>query len=417
MAGQSEAHARRRRLALSSSLFKSVGGSYAAAQRFEPVHRHIAEFLAGGYIAQRISEGLPAARVVALVTAGDGGVVTAHRGLSGWLAAHSKAARLELIERDAIGVGLYGDISSFSRKETRALLRALLRTGPRLQDLHWLNARAFAPIATQALEEEIRDALPINPQKEDDQHSTAFLLMLLSDSAPMTTLAKPMLEILRGAAWRYRVRYWALDAFLRHCSDEDTRLGELERLLSDIYGGHMQDPDNRIAGAALEQLYPGVIGPAQVWRYLTRTQPSNYLGRHWLFWTRLAKEEQSSDADVGVLLDTLPTHLTDLRTALDSFRLATVAGQLLARGLDALGTNLTPARLYDWLSAPVECQPYASTQEAEEQHVRIAAWLKSNPSAYKRAFREGLRRGKGRRSAESRRPRHPAAAVRSEAAR
>ncbi len=392
-AGESEVLTRRRRLAVSGRLFRGVGGSYPATQHFEPVHRHIAEFLAGHYVAQQIKDGLPAARVLALITAFDGGVVTAHRGLSGWLAAHSNPAREGLIDSDPIGVGLYGDISSFSTKQERALLRALLRVGPRLQDLHWRNVGAFVPIATKALEEEIRDELTINPQKEDDQHSTAFLLMLLSNAAPMTTLAEPILTILRGSAWWSRVRYWALDAFLRHCLDEDTKLAKLERLLSDVYSGHLQDPDNRIAGAALEQLYPSVVGPAEVWRYLTRTQPSNYLGSHWLFWTRLAEEERSSDADVAVLLDALPTHLTGLRTVLDSSRLAAVAAQLLARGLDALGAKLTPSRLYDWLSAPVECQPYSSTQETKEQHGRIAAWLENNAGAYKRVFREGLRRG------------------------
>ena len=394
-AGESEAFARRRRLVLASRLFRVIGGSYPAGQRFEPVHRHIAEYLAGRCLAQQIKDGPPAARVLALISALDGGVVTAHRGLSGWLAAHSKAARASLIDRDPIGVGLYGDISTFSTEEKRALLRALLRAGPKLQDLHWRNVGAFAPIATKALEDEIHDELTIDPQKEDDQHSTAFLLMLLSNAAPMTTLADPILTILRGSAWWSRVRYWALDAFLRHCLDEDTRLAKLERLLSDVYSGHVQDPDNRIAGAALEQLYPSVVGPAEVWRYLTRTQPSNYFGSHWLFWTRLAEEERSSDDDVPVLLDTLPQHMADLRVVLDSSRLATVAAQLLARGLDAVGANLTPTRLYDWLSAPVECEPYASTQETKEQHGRIAAWLEDDPDAYKRAFREGLRRGGG----------------------
>ena len=132
LAGESEALSRRRRLALSCRLFTSVGADYPDGQRFEPVHRHIAEFLAGHYLARQIGAGLPAARVLALITARDGGVVTAHRGLSGWLAAHSAPARQELIDRDPIGVGLYGDIRSFSTKESRALLRALLREGPNL---------------------------------------------------------------------------------------------------------------------------------------------------------------------------------------------------------------------------------------------------------------------------------------------
>lgn len=395
-AAESEVLTRRRHLALSSRLFQIVGGSYPGRQRLEPVHRHIAEFLAGHYLAQRIEDGLPPARVLALITAPDRGVVTAHRGLSGWLAAHSRTARQGLIESDPIGVGLYGDIGSFSTEEKRQLLRALLGQGAKLKDLHWRNVRAFVPIATNALAEEIHGELPIRPGREDDQHSTEFLLMLLSYAAPAPTLAERILSILRGSDWWPRVRRWALDAFLRHCPDTAARLLHLERLLSDVHNGRLQDPENRIAGAALEQLYPSVVGPSDVWRYLTRTRPSNHFGTYDLFWRRLADEERSSDAEVPVLLDTLVQHAADLRTGLDGIRLATVsrvAAQLLVRGLDAIGASLTPARLYDWLSAPADCRDTASTHVAEKQRARIAEWLEGHPDAYKLAFREGLRRG------------------------
>lgn len=393
--GEAAALARVRRLTLASRLFAIAAGSHPAGQRFEPVHRHIAEFLAGRYLAQQVEADLPPARVIALVTAGDGGVVTAHRGLSGWLAAHSTRVRHELIERDPIGIGLYGDTSSFTTEEKRKLLLAMQQEGPRLQDLHWSSARALAPLCSEALEGEIRDKLRPKPRNDDDHYPMAFLLMLLSDAVPMPTLAGPILEILYEPAWPPSVSYWALEAFLRHCHDPDFRTGKLEQLLSDVYDGRLDDPNNRVAGAALEQLYPSVVGPGDVWRYLARTRPSNYFGAHWLFWSRLAEEQRSSDADVAVLLDTLPQHVPDLRVALDTSRLATVAGHLLVRGLNAFGSDLTQSRLYDWLSAPVECLPYADTHEIEEQQAKVAAWLQRHPDAYKLAFREGLRREDG----------------------
>jgi hypothetical protein len=377
---------------VSSRLFRSVGDSYPAAQRFEPVHRHIAEFLAGGYLAKQIEDGLPAARVLALITGIDGGVVTAHRGLSGWLAAHSSAARRKLIDRDPIGVGLYGDIGSFSTEDKRALLRALPRQGARLKDLHWLSVRALVPLVTDTLSEEIRDALTIGTRKEDDQHSTEFLLLLLRYAAPLPTLADPILAILRGSGWWPRVRHWALDAFLRHCPDRATRLAHLERLLSDVHNGRLEDPENRIAGAALEQLYPSVVGPADVWRVITRTRPSNQFGTHHQFWSCLAEPERSSDAEVTILLDTLPMYISDLRTLVDDISLTRVAAELLVRSLHAAGANLTPNRLYDWLSAPVDCQPYADSRATGDERIGISSWLEGHPDAYKEAFREGLRR-------------------------
>ena len=88
----------------------------ASNNRFTPVHRHISEFLGARHLAAVINSGLPARRVIALIAGEDGTVVTEMRGLSAWLAAHaahSKDTRADLIERDPIGVGLYGDIREF----------------------------------------------------------------------------------------------------------------------------------------------------------------------------------------------------------------------------------------------------------------------------------------------------------------
>ena len=116
------------RSALVTRLFKSESNN-----RFAPFHRHIAEFLSARHLAQIIERDLPARRVIALIVGEDGTVVTEMRGLSAWLAAHSKDARADLIERDPIGVGLYGDIREFSTDEKRALLKALNREGVRLR--------------------------------------------------------------------------------------------------------------------------------------------------------------------------------------------------------------------------------------------------------------------------------------------
>ena len=109
------------RSALATKLFKG-----ASNNRVAPVHRHIAEFLGARHLAGVIKNELPARRIVSLIAGEDGTVVTEMRGLSAWLAAHTrKDARADLIERDPIGVGLYGDIREFSTDEKRALLEIL----------------------------------------------------------------------------------------------------------------------------------------------------------------------------------------------------------------------------------------------------------------------------------------------------
>jgi len=99
--------------------------------RAAPVHRHVAEFLAGRYLAGLVEKGLPVGRILALITGDDGGVVSEIRGLSAWLASHSKTSRMEIIERDPIGTVLYGDVRALFIDEKRRLINGLYRESQR----------------------------------------------------------------------------------------------------------------------------------------------------------------------------------------------------------------------------------------------------------------------------------------------
>ena len=106
--------------ALGTKLFESLSEGFAS-----PVHRQVGEFLAGRYLAGLIGNGLPIGRVLALMTGHDGTIVSELRGLSSWLAAHSKTSRKEILERDPLGTVLYGDVQEFSVDEKRRLLECL----------------------------------------------------------------------------------------------------------------------------------------------------------------------------------------------------------------------------------------------------------------------------------------------------
>ncbi len=93
--------------------------------RLAPVHRQVAEFLAAQRLADLIAEGLPAGRVLSLMIGFDGGMVSDFRGLAAWLAALSRPARHEIIERDPLGVVQYGDGEQFGPPEKRLLFQAL----------------------------------------------------------------------------------------------------------------------------------------------------------------------------------------------------------------------------------------------------------------------------------------------------
>ena len=394
-AGETEAWRRQQRAALSTRLFRAAAEAQPAERCFEPAHRHIAEFLAGRYLARRIEDGLPAARVVSMVTARDGGVATTQRGLAAWLAAHSKAARSQLIERDPIGVGLYGDLTPFASNEKQLLIEALTREGRRLHSLSHRAAAAFAPLASPALEAELRARLSAIPYSDDDQLSTEFVLNVLRHGRRMPSLARPILAVVYEPTWWPRVAFCALEAFVEQRADVGVRNAELRKLLTAIHEDAVSDPDNELMGRVLDRLYPDAIPPAEIWGHLALSKPTKLIGRHRVFWSQRI-EERTPDAGIPDLMDALARHASELRSVLSKWEFPVVVIRLLARALRSHGGTAEPARIYDWLSAPADNhEPFwglDNSPKAREHLFAIRRWLEEHPAAFKAALLEGLLR-------------------------
>ena len=374
------------RPALATKLFKGVSDN---DHRFSPVHRHIAEFLGARHLAGIIKSGLPARRVIALIAGEDGTVVTEMRGLSAWLAAHCKDARAELIERDPIGVGLYGDIREFFTDEKRALLKALNREASRL-DSAWRMTAAFGALATPDMEPALKAILSDSNPDRDHQMFTYFVLRVLREGGPLPNLSELLLEIVRDDTRWPPVNYAALDAFIHNCSDIEDKTSKLKALLADIHTGTLSDTNNELLGTLLAQLYPHDLPPSEVWNYLSEKGNPELIGRHLQFWdTELI--EKSSDEQVAELLDNLE-RLPRLQSALDVRHLNSLPLKLLARGLKAHGDKLDTERLYDWLDVG-----FAENQDvfwglAKEAISEIRSWLEQRPKVHKAIFMERLSR-------------------------
>ena len=370
------------RLALATKLFGGVSDN-----RFTSVHRHIAEFLGARYLARIIGanhDPLPARRVVALMKGGDGTVVSEMRGLSAWLAAHCPDARADLIERDPIGVGLYGDIRNFSPAEKRALLKSLNREASRLDSV-WTSA-AFGPIATPDLQPVLKEILQETNRNQDHQTFTDFILRVLEHGTPMSGLAGILLAVVRDTTRWPHVNTSALLAFIHNCPEGPNKTSKLKALLVDIHRGRVSDPDSELLGILLNQLYPHEITPLEVWDYLseTRDRERMYFGAYHSFWqtSLLAK---SSDKQIPDLLDYLPRQHPGFRThSLEELPL-----KLLARGLQTCGDQLAAARLYYWLGTGEIEDGYWGDSEAKQE---IRSWLEQRPEVQKALILEGLNR-------------------------
>ena len=373
------------RYARATKLFKSVSDN-----RFAPVHRHIAEFLGARHLAGVIKSGLPARRVIALIVGEDGTVVTEMRGLSAWLAAHCEDARADLIERDPIGVGLYGDIREFFTDEKRALLESLNRERSRLDSV-WRMAAAFGALATPDMEPALKAILSDSNRDRDHQMFTDFVLRVLGEGGPLPNLSELLLEIVRDDTRWPRVNCAALDAFI-HCSEIEDKTSKLKALLADIQNGRVSDPDSELFGTLLIQLYPQDLPPSEIWGYLPETEDPHFSRKYYLF-LRPSLLQKSSDEQVAELLDNLNERLSVLRPVMDSSRRPRhFPIKPLARALKAHGDELDTERLYNWLDVGFAGTLNGFLTSDEEGIQEIRAWLEQRPKVQKAVILEGLSR-------------------------
>ena len=369
--------------ALSSRLFAGFG---VDGGRVAPVHRQIAEFLSARYLARLIEDGLPAGRVVQLITAGDGMVVTVFRGLSAWLAALCPTARHDLISRDPVGVGLYGDLHGFSVDDKRTLLASLNREVA----AYGINAATFAPLTTPDMESAIRDLLRDPRRDRDHQAATDLLLRVLRHGQPLTELFPVLFEVIYDKTRWPRVIEAALNAFIHTTVEREDGAGHLKEILSDIGSGTISDPDNELLGTLLVCLYPQEISSSGIWRYFTAKGNPDLIGAYFVFWERRLLE-RSSDQDIAELLDRLNELMPDLRATFRMYYLDRLPTRLLARALERLGDEQEPVRLYNWLTAAAfsSWDPPGLPDDSTD---RIRAWLEQRPAIQKAVLLEGLAR-------------------------
>ena len=386
----------RLRLALASKLFKGLSNN-----RFTPVHRHVAEFLAARYLSGIIGKGsgrIPARRVLALFTGENGTVVQNMRGLSAWLATLSEASRRDLIRRDPIGVGLYGDISGFSLEDKQELLRQLEREGSWIDP--WVDPRddfqvdsfvdraaAFAGLATPELEPALTEILEDGRRDQDHEVFTDFVIRVLEHGEAMPGLSEVLYKIIRDETRWPRVNTSALRAFLRMRSFSDYHdiTTKLRRLLDGIRIGNVSDPNGRLLSILLVELYPDEVTTSEIWSYFCRQIDPEPVQKLWWIWEIVDK---SSGGQVAELLDHLHQRFSEVRSALELHHMGHLAVKLLAQGLKGHGDGLATAHLYDWLR--VGEIGYAGSG-GEDTHT-IRHWLEQRPDVQKELILEGLDR-------------------------
>ena len=370
--------------AVKSNLFEShPDGGFASP------HRQLSEFLAAGFLRDRIDARVPARRVMALMTGDDGGVVTELRGLAAWLAAFDRASRLALVESDPVGVALYGDVSSFQGDSMEHLLHAFAERADEIRPWNWPTVALTSMINEHSVAVLSR-YLNEDDRAEGRQSTVRLLLHALSHAAG----AKPCLENLeraiRDATWSPSVRKFALRALLHHAGDEASTLVQL---LNDIRDGRVEDRDGDLIGALLDHLYPTHLGPGRIGDYLVPLGSPDYIGAYRLFWyTHLPNRTEGEN--LVTLLRSMSERAEQLRVKTGEHWLRRLLQQLVRKALDTAGDTVTSSTLYDWLEL-IDFEEPESALAGTDEYLAVTKWLAERPELQKELALEGLNRRVG----------------------
>ncbi len=384
---------------LSTKLFKASPGG-----RFTPVHRHVAEFLAGRHLCWIICGGPdqaqryrahgsgppppPARRVIALLIGVDGMVVSELRGLSAWLASHCVETRRALISGDPTGVGLYGDIQRFSLEEKRELLSALKHHVSRLESIYHA-APAFSALATPDMESALREVLEDTNSAKIHEVFVDFVLCILGFGDQLPGLSDVLFKIVLDKNRSPWVNRSALIAFMHNCP-ESYKTDKLRFLLGEIEAGRVPDTENEMLGTILSQLYPKWIPPSSIWDYLRESARHIGGGMYDCFWRHDLLARSSGD-QMAELLDSLVHRLPDLYIAIESRQAGDFVMELLLRGLVTHGDTVCIERLYAWLG--IGSADFGHRlRELGSIRSEIRAWLEQRPAVCEAIILEGVKR-------------------------
>ena len=374
---------------LSTKLFESPIETHV-----NPIHRQIAEFLGGRYLAKLIQEGLPIRRILALMTGYDGGIVSELRGLSAWLAAHSPRSRREIIEGDPLGVILYGDVRRFSIDEKRQILRRIseeVKKDPSFKRMIVYDPH-LEDLATPDMQKDFQETLT-NPARDDVQQSfVMFLLETLQHGLSIPELADALIKIIRDDNWKYEVKCHALYAYIQQQKNRKQKINELETLLENLNTGSVSDLQDQLLGTVLEELYLGSLSTSDILKYFRTPKIPNLYGSYAAFWLTYIVGK-STTTQLAELLDGLyenfDSFFAEYGTENRKFSFfSSVFPAWLARFLTITGGQVPLDRFPSWLW--IVSDPQIVGWGSRKMEIR--SWFNNHPEMQKTVFEEWMKR-------------------------
>ena len=361
-----------------------------------PIHRQVAEFLAARFLSNRINEGLPVNRVLALMGGFDGGVVSELRGLSAWLSVHCEFRRKEIMERDPLGTLLYGDVKEFTDEEKIFLLRLLYKESKETL-WHLINHESndrIGDLLTEGVALEIQNLFLQSLNDDEGQSFAQMAIELLCCGDPVNGMSEFLMTILRDDFIPSSIKSTSIDAYLHQCHDKTEAYANLKQVLDDIYAETIADPNNELIDQILTRLYPELLNEYNILSYFRIPRNSLYIDYE-IFWGQQVRDQSTPD-QLACLLDQVDQRNEELKllpryTKYWTSKLRQFSRAWLRRYLEMIESDVDRDRLYGWLgfASGVDDPESLSIPEGKDT-ILIATWIERHSELHQWLIEKGL---------------------------
>jgi hypothetical protein len=340
--------------------------------RFEPIHRTIAEFLAAEDLSNRTARGFPIDRVMALICGVDGRPVSSLRGLFAWLMCKIGDLAEYYVERDPYGVATYGDASVLPPSAQCAVWAGLRK----LRDPWFLtnddDRGTFRDLAN------LNTVKIINAILQDPTtggHLKVAVLEAIANSDENIGLNKILRDIVLEKHDNTWLRSTALRAFAKSVRNDWVQLKALD--------GDLAQADDDLAAPEV-RIYLLRLTPVSgslalrvlsiIEQAASARQEKHIVGR---FYSLIALP---SDADLDAILDGASRVL--ISKSKDRYELRSIFDEWLKRRLES-PSPITPLQLSSWLRNIWGARHDSKDKEAL---VSLKARFEREPSLFEEVF-------------------------------
>lgn len=199
---------------LDTRLFRSEGEGF-----FFPIHRVIAEYWGGYWLARQLHNGLSERRVFKALEFG-GGVPSALRGVHAWLGHFCPAVADRCIKADPYGVLRYGETADLPPARASLLLTSLAslaKEDPYFRSEDW-GTRAVSGLARPELKDQIIEVV-LSPDRHF--HLSSLLLEALPGSTLTDLIVPELLSLINDSNAAYAERHHAAEALIASKTSAD----------------------------------------------------------------------------------------------------------------------------------------------------------------------------------------------------